>query len=184
MGDEMSTCRVRKGPPIAETEAGCRDMPASEQNAQVDSAGDFVLFADAIREVSPDKRPLFLAYLSRAWNETADLAAHVEHLTGELDRLRRPPPTRADRLAERDGAIRALLSAEPYASLSPSAASKMLAGALGAYLSGGWPRERDLDHLTGASEHRQTLHRIAKLNGGHSLGPRQIINIRDGFRTY
>ncbi len=178
-----AACRAANVPPVDEAQPGATSGASGVQIAPMDLSGDFTLFADAIVEVSPGKRPLFLAYLSKAWHEAADLALEVYKLRKQLAALQ-PPSPRENRLHLRDEAIRAAFMQAPYAGLSPTAAAKELARALGAYLSGGWLRERDLDHLPNASEHRQTLHRIAKLNGGHSLGPRQIINIRDGFRSY
>ncbi len=175
--------RVRDGASVAEDGLASTHVPESAEIAQAGSAGDFCLFSDAVALLPREYRGLVVGYLSRAWHEAADLAALVERLTEELAALR-PSPSRSDRLHLRDETIRAAFLQHPYANLSPSAAAKELARALGAYLSGGWLREQHLDHLPNASEHRQTLHKIARLNGGRSVGWRQLVNVKDGFRSY
>lgn len=96
--------------------------------------------------------------------------------------IRPAPLSRAERLAERDAAIRRAL-AEHYSALPPTPAAKALAADLGRYISGPWLRERDLLELPeGVSAHRVSLHRIARLNESRGLAYRQVLNVRDGFR--
>jgi hypothetical protein len=78
----------------------------------------------------------------------------------------------------RNDALAAALALWPDLKLTP--ACDKLAAALDCYITGGaWlKRERHLSTLSGASELRQLLHRIARLTGGDgSIGARQIFNL-------
>ncbi len=166
---------MRDGASVAEDGPRAISMLAGEENAQAGSAGDFSLFSDAVALLPREYRGLVVGYLSRAWHEAADLAALVERLTEELAALRLP--TRADRLAERDDAIRNALATH-YGAMSRRAAAETLARDLARYVSGGWLRERELSELpAGASELRRALHQLAKLNDGASIRWRRIFDI-------
>ena len=85
------------------------------------------------------------------------------------------------RLTNRDDAVRAARRFFPGMRDTPAAAA--LSRALNRYLASSWRVDRDATELpqTASAQHC-AFYRIAKSNGGASLGPRQIINIFDGTR--
>lgn len=147
-----------------------------------DDATPSMLWADRILLLAPAERRAFLDAVVCLSRDAADAAREAEEARAELERLR-PPPTRAERLAQRDDAIRQAL-ASLYPDALPSAAAEALAHDWGHYLSTGWARECDLLSLPeGASLRRRTLHKLARLNRGRALTWRQVWNIANGFRT-
>jgi hypothetical protein len=61
---------------------------------------------------------------------------------------------------------------------SRSGRARLLEGAWQSYISNGWKRESDMESLAyPRSTERALLHRITRLNGGRSLGWRQIDRI-------
>lgn len=126
--------------------------------------------ADVMARMGPDDRLQFLAAIvARAEMNGAEAL--------------RPPLNRQERLDRRDELIREALGVL-YPGAKPSVAARDLQDDLRRYLAVGWLNEQHLDALPeGASRHRRYMHEIASLNDGRELRARQILNVRDGFRT-
>lgn len=85
-----------------------------------------------------------------------------------------PPPTRPQRIAARDRAIRRAI-VEHYRDDPPTVGAKALAAALKRYEQGEFRHGSEL--LASASTHRRALHSILTLNSGKPLAWRRIAEI-------
>ncbi len=81
----------------------------------------------------------------------------------------------------RDSAVRHARTLMPEK--STTAAAKEIATALDRYLASGYRENAGLDHITDGDPTRRAIHRIAKLNGGQSIGHRQIFNVLKDNRS-
>ncbi|MDT7952389.1 MAG: hypothetical protein RQ966_12875 [Acetobacteraceae bacterium] len=103
------------------------------------------------------------------------LAEDVEFLAGQLGE----PPWRARRrrLDARDAAVRDL-ARRLCPAAPPTAAARIVEGALSGYLATRWRWERALDALPeGSAPVDVALHRLARLNGGLGIGRRRLYDL-------
>lgn len=139
--------------PIAANSAGCAD-------------DDDVSWADVMLMIPPPHRAKVLNELCRRAHEATQLAAELERLT--------PPPSRPQRIAARDRAIRRAV-AEYYRDAPKTVAAGELAFDLKLYAQGEFRHGKELPN--GASAHRHALREILKLNKGSALSKSSICEI-------
>jgi hypothetical protein len=98
-----------------------------------------------------------------------------------LSALVEPPwKARERRLSRRDAAV-----LDAFAAVSgkdPTPAATYIAEQFARYLGSAWLIERGYPLLASENPLRAALQRLARENGGETIGPRQLLRIRDGAR--
>jgi hypothetical protein len=85
-----------------------------------------------------------------------------------------------DQMSNRDAAV-----LDAFAAVSgkdPTPAAKYIAEQFARYLGSAWLIERGYPLLASENPLRAALQRLARENGGETIGPRQLLRIRDGAR--
>ena len=118
-------------------------------------------------------------------SDTARLERILAELPAEdaayLSRLIEPPWKRRDRrLSVRDAAVMDAFAA--VSDKDPTPAAAYIASQFARYLASAWLVERGYPLLPSEDPLRAALQRLARENEGNTIGPRQLLRIRDGAR--